>query len=386
MVLAIANASDAAASVSGAARAFPMYSRKSSASAEALRSAAVSVHVATTDGSAVDRDALEHLASSLRLTAALVDAPPCEADVDAFVAVAEHVASEVGHTTVTVIRGEELRDRGFGGLWNVGKAAEKAPALVVLEHRPEGVSEASPSVVLVGKGIVYDTGGLALKPREGMVGMKHDCGGAGGVLGAFRTVALDGGCGKRLVAILCLAENAIGHKAFRNDDVIRLYSGLTVEVNNTDAEGRLVLGDGVAYAAKHLNPSVIIDMATLTGAQGIATGDRHAALYCNDADLEALAIAAGRDSGDLCHGMPYAPEYYAKEFASSIADMKNSVANRSNAQVSCAGQFVGNHLGSFVDTGRWLHIDMAYPAFSGDRATGYGVALLSTLVHRIKVE
>jgi probable aminopeptidase NPEPL1 len=140
---------------------------------------------------------------------------------------------------VSVIRGTDLQERGFGGLWGVGKAAPHPPALVILEHCPEGVSETSPSVCMVGKGIVFDTGGLSIKPTAGMCGMKRDMGGAAGILGAFRALALSGGCGKRVAALLCLAENSVGTESTRNDDILTLYSGKTVEINNTDAEGRL---------------------------------------------------------------------------------------------------------------------------------------------------
>jgi probable aminopeptidase NPEPL1 len=160
-----------------------------------------------------------------------------------------------------------------------------------------------------------------------------------------------------------------------------MYSKKTVEVNNIDAEGRLVLADGCSYAHQHLNPRCIIDMATLTGAQGVATGKRHGAIYTNDEGLELSAVASGKASGDLVHPMPYCPEFFAREFDSDCADMTNSVADRSNAQVSCAAQFVGNHIEGFLDNGgKWLHIDMAYPVHAGERATGYGVALLYDLV------
>jgi probable aminopeptidase NPEPL1 len=177
--------------------------------------------------------------------------------------------------------------------------------------------------------------------------------------------------------VLCLAENAVGPDSVRPDDVLTLYSGKTVEVNNTDAEGRLVLGDGVAWAVRRLDPSVIVDMATLTGAQMTATGRRHAAIICNDADLERRTLEAGRLSGDLAHPLPHCPEFFRKEFKSKIADMKNSVADRANAQSSCAAQFVHNHVAPW--TGPWLHVDIAGPASSMERATGYGVALLLTL-------
>ena len=148
-------------------------------------------------------------------------------------------------------------------------------------------------------------------------------------------------------------------------------------MNNTDAEGRLVLGDGVAYAVKDLKADTVVDMATLTGAQLVATGRRHAAIVCNDDKLEADAVKAGRTSGDLTHPLPYCPEWYRSEFSSKIADMKNSVKDRLNAQTSCAGQFVANHLGDFE--GKWLHVDIAGPAFVGGRGTGFGVALLVEL-------
>ena len=185
-------------------------------------------------------------------------------------------------------------------------------------------------------------------------------------------------------ALLCISENSVGPLSTRPDDVHVLLSGKTVEVNNTDAEGRLVLSDGVFYASRDLNPEYIIDIATLTGAQLIATGKNHAALYCNDDVLEQVAIAIGKTTGDLCHPMPYCPEFYKPEFASEVADMKNSVKDRTNAQVSCAGQFIGNHLEKYLNAGgKWCHIDMAGPVEKGGRATGFGVALLYKLVKNL---
>ncbi len=150
----------------------------------------------------------------------------------------------------------------------MGKAAIHQPALAVLSHTPAGATE---TIAWVGKGIVYDTGGLSIKGKTAMPGMKRDCGGAAGILGAFYA-AVKQGFSQNLHAIFCLAENAVGPKATRPDDIHRLYSGRTVEINNTDAEGRLVLADGVAFANKDLKADIIVDMCTLTGAQGIATG------------------------------------------------------------------------------------------------------------------
>merc|ERR1711973_59932 len=157
-----------------------------------------------------------------------------------------------------------------------------------------------------------------------------------------------------------------------------MYSGKTVEINNTDAEGRLVLADGVAYAARDLKCDVILDMATLTGAQGISHGRYHACALSNSSSWEAAMVRAGSLSGDLCFPSVYCPELQFPEFTSAVADMKNSVADRNNGQPSCAGLFIMAHLG-FDWSGVWCHVDMAAPAMVGERATGYGVALLSVL-------
>lgn len=143
--------------------------------------------------------------------------------------------------------------------------------------------------------------------------MKMDLGGAAACLGAF-SAAVRLGCARPLHAILCCAENAIGPSSYRNDDVITLLSGKSVEINNTDAEGRLVLGDGVAFASQTLpNLGLLIDVATLTGAQMVATGKRHAGIVCSSESIEARAVAAGKRSGDLVHPLPYAPEFFRSE-------------------------------------------------------------------------
>ncbi|KAG3063745.1 putative aminopeptidase [Phytophthora idaei] len=329
---------------------------------------------------------VQHTADAIQLATRLVDAPPNELHSDAFIAEARAVAHRT-NSKISVIQGEELRERGFGGIYGVGKAATHKPALVCLSHVPEGAAADAKGVALVGEGIIFDTGGLSIKTGGIMVGMKRDMGGAASLLAAFEAACHAKNTTDKtpLHVVLCIAENSVGPDSTRVDDVLVMYSGKTVEVNNTDAEGRLVLGDGVAYAAKHLNPKVIVDMATLTGAQGISTGYRIGAIYSNDGDLEDMAVKAGKISGDLVHPMPYAPEFHRLEFKSTIADMKNSVKNRANAQVSCAGQFIANHLGDFEHTGKWLHVDMAFPVFTGDdeRSTGFGVAFIQSLLKEI---
>eukprot|EP00743_Colponemidia_sp_Colp-15_P000753 GILK01000832.1.p1 GENE.GILK01000832.1~~GILK01000832.1.p1 ORF type:complete len:509 (-),score=89.62 GILK01000832.1:164-1510(-) len=354
------------------ARAFPLYSMKSTAAGGQV----ISAHITFKSGESLTEQDCQHfnqVADAVRFAGSLVDTPPNELNPVTFTDIALEIAGRLNVAT-TVIRGEELRDRGFGGLWGVGKASPAPPALVVLSHTPSGASK---SVVWVGKGITYDTGGLSIKTKDGMPGMKTDMGGAATVLAAFEAAVLNG-FKQNLHCVLCLAENSVGPHSTRPDDIITLYSGLTVEVNNTDAEGRLVLGDGVAYAAKHLHPDAILDFATLTGAQGISTGRRHAAILTNTEALESLTVAAGKVSGDLTFPILYAPELLKPEFTSEVADMKNSVKDRSNAQSSCAGSFIESHLGSDYHH-KWMHVDFAYPVRSAERGTGFGVALLLEL-------
>ena len=159
------------------------------------------------------------------------------------------------------------------------------------------------------------------------------------------------------------------------------FSGKTVEINNTDAEGRLVLADGVAYAVAKFDPTIVVDICTLTGAQGVATGVHYAAVVCNDAAVEQALCDAGQATGDMCWPLPFAPEFYRSEFASPIADMRNSVKDRSNAQVSCAAEFV--HWNLDGSDAKWGHVDLASPAFRNSRGTGFGVALLFETVRRL---
>ncbi len=377
ILLALDTKAHAFASACGLAPALPSWTATSRPGERSVR-----VAFLAPDGDIADVEALGVATEATQRAASWVDMPADRLNTRALVKAARDIAREVG-ASCHVIEGEALQEQGLGGLHAVGRAAAEPPALVVLDHEPDHAtrskatrSKATRSVAWVGKGIVYDTGGLSMKTRTSMVGMKKDMGGAAAVLAAFEA-AVRLGCRQRLTAILCLAENAVGPNALRPDDVITLLSGKTVEINNTDAEGRLVLGDGVAWAARHRAPDDLIDLATLTGAQAVATGKRHAALYTNDEGFEAEAIAAGRASGNPVHPLPYLPELLKSEFASTVADMRNSVKNRANAQSSCAGQFIGNHLEGYE--GRWLHVDMAGPAADRDRGTGYGVALLLTL-------
>jgi probable aminopeptidase NPEPL1 len=370
VLFALEDAEDCLAASCAAARARSEFTKKTTEKSE--RSMVLSFVAAQGEITVATLRKAQLAAAAVQKTQALIDTPTCDLHTDVLVEEALKVAREVDAET-KVIAGEDLLTQGLGGLWNVGKAAKFKPALVILSHTPKSAQK---TVVWVGKGIVYDTGGLSLKSSEHMPGMKGDMGGAAAVLHAF-AAAVKQNFPHRLHAVLCIAENAIGPDAMRPDDIITLYSGKTVEVNNTDAEGRLVLGDGLAYAVRHLKPDVIVDMATLTGAQSVATGKRHAAIVCNDEALEAKAVQAGKISGDLVHPIIYCPEFFRSEFKSEVADMKNSVKDRTHAPSSCAGQFLADQLGDYQ--GPWLHVDIASPASSQDRATGFGIGLLLEL-------
>lgn len=359
------------------ARAFPTYTMKT----RDVPDRSVTVCFLTPDQLAPlteqDVKVLTSTATAIRLAADIVDRPRNEMTCCDLVNRAVEISRQLG-VDATVIRGEQLKEQGFGGIYGVGKAAVSPPALVVLSHKPEGATK---TIAWCGKGIMYDTGGFSIKSKDGMPGMKRDCGGAAGILGAFRA-AVECGFSENLHAVLCIAENSVGPIATVPDDVHILYSGKSVEINNTDAEGRLVLGDGVAYAKKDLKADIVLDMCTLTGAQGITTGQHHAALLTNNEQWEKCGVSAGLTSGEMLFPIVYAPELHFNEFKSSVADMKNSVACRTNAQCSCAGLFIGSHL--FDDFFKpspliWIHVDMAYPVHAGERATGWGPALLLTL-------
>ncbi|KAG8347406.1 putative aminopeptidase [Trypanosoma vivax] len=327
----------------------------------------------------VERHALDAAALTVQLCQRLVDASTNLLDTTTFTEIAAGWIAklkEQGHNvSIDIISGEDLRENGYGGIYGVGKAAEFPPHLVTLSYNPKGGIAPQEKIALVGKGIVYDTGGLSIKSGVNMCGMKRDMGGAATVFCGFLALVMVE-APQQLSTVLCLADNAVGPRSQRNDDIVRMRSGKTVEINNTDAEGRLVLGDGVYHASALLafTPDIIVDMATLTGAQGIATGKRHAALYANKKEIEDRIFEAGLKCGDLCFPLVYTPEFHAQEFNSAVADLRNSVESRANAQSSCAAYFVESHLDAKFN-GAWAHIDMAAPVCQCD-ATGYGVGLL----------
>lgn len=353
----------------GLARAFPEFDRRTS---KDKKEKSLGLLLSDHEGSLipVDRRTRDTI-DGVRWASRLVDTPTADMTTEDFVREAlRHVKGTKGVQS-TVIVGEALAKKGLGGIYAVGQAAMVAPRMLVLEYSP---TKSKRTVALVGKGVVYDTGGLSLKPTTSMSTMKGDMAGAAATVAAFRVLA-ESRVPFRVVAVAALAENAIGPNSFRNDDILTLHSGHTVEINNTDAEGRLLLGDAVSWVGREKKPDLIMNIATLTGAQLVATGYRHGAVVSNRQGLEDLAVLMGRATGDLVFPLPFCPEFFQGEFKSAVADMKNSVGNRSNAQSSCAAQFVYNQIDDLDIP--WLHFDIAGPSLRDERATGFGVALLA---------
>ncbi|HEY0120005.1 MAG TPA: leucyl aminopeptidase family protein [Cellulomonas sp.] len=277
---------------------------------------------------------------------------------------------------VDVLGPAELEAQGFGAVLAVAAGSASPPRLVVLRYTPSEPS--GKHVVVVGKGITYDTGGLQIKPRESMVTMKTDMAGAAvalaTVIGAAQSRSVH-----RVTAVLPLAENHFGGSSYRPGDVVTVYGGTTVEVMNTDAEGRLVLADGLAFADATLDPDVLVDVATLTGAARIGLGTGIGALYGTDDDLVAALAAAGDVTGERLWPMPLV-EDYAPTTDSAIADVRQT----SNEPKAGAGSvFAALFLRRFAGGRRWAHLDIAGPArASADKhevtegATGFGARLL----------
>lgn len=259
--------------------------------------------------------------------------------------------------TVEVLDEEALREQGFGGILGVGQGSDRPPRLVRLEYAP---GDADRHVALVGKGITFDTGGLSLKPAASMVGMKYDMAGAATVLGVLRAVA-SVGAPVKVTAWLCMADNMPSGRATRPGDVLRLLDGTTVEVLNTDAEGRLVLADGLVAASRE-NPDVIVDVATLTGAILVALGTRHTGVMGDDGAVAAY-LAAAAETGEPAWQLPL-PAHMVEELDSPIADLQNAKIGDPAGGSLFAGLFLRHFVGRTADETDapripWVHLDIA---------------------------
>ena len=280
---------------------------------------------------------------------------------------------------VKVWSDRDLRAEGFGGLLAVGAGSATPPRLVQLSYAPKETTSKPAHIVLVGKGITFDTGGLDIKPAEGMLAMKTDMSGSAIVLAVVAAcAALE--LPVRVTGLLALAENAVSGSAYRPSDVITTYGGRTVEIGNTDAEGRIVMADALAYADAHLQPDVLVDIATLTGAARVALGRSMAPLYATDDALTDALVAAGQATGELLWPFPLVQDYRSA-LDSAVADINHIAGTPVGGGSITAALF----LREFVGERRWAHLDIAGVGRSDvDRGlltkggTGFGARLLLT--------
>ncbi len=319
---------------------------------------------------------LDRVADAVYFTRDLVS-EPANIIYPATLADAARSLAEMG-VEVEVLGVPEMRRLGMGALLGVGQGSEREPRTVVMQWKGAANRAESP-LAFIGKGVTFDTGGISIKPAAGMEEMKWDMGGAGTVIGFMK--ALAGRKAKvNAVGIAGLVENMPSGAAQRPGDVVKSMSGQTIEVINTDAEGRLVLADALWYCQDRFKPKFMIDLATLTGAIVIALGHENAGLFANSDELAERIAASGRATGERCWRLPLA-ESYDKALASEIADMKN-VGDRAAGSITAA-QF----LQRFVNDVPWAHIDIAGMAWSKKDAptvpkgaTAFGVQLLNHLV------
>jgi leucyl aminopeptidase len=343
----------------------------SEAEVRLLVTRAASDELGTANEAAVDEAST--IATAVGLARDLTNTPSVRKSPQWLADAASQVAAEAG-LAVRIWTEEELVSSGFGGLTAVGAGSARPPRLIELRYEPPGARR---HVVLVGKGITFDSGGLSLKPNDAMKAMKTDMAGGGAVIAAMSALAKLGVADK-VTGLVAAAENMPSGSAYRPGDVLVAFGGRTVEVLNTDAEGRLVLADAIAYADGMLEPDQIVDLATLTGAARIALGGSLAALYSTSEELAATLIASGESSGDRVWRMPLVEDY--RSFLDSpVADLANVPRDSAGAGSITAALF----LREFAGARPWAHLDIAGAARAGADdgeltagGTGFGTRLL----------
>jgi leucyl aminopeptidase len=331
---------------------------------------------------AKDSTDVENLAQSISLTRDLVNAPPNKLYPESFADIIKKTLTPLG-VKVQIFDDKALIKMGMGCLIAVGQASENLPRLVVMTWAgtSKNKKKTDKPLAFVGKGITFDSGGLNVKPYEGMMDMKMDMGGAATVTGLMAMLAKRK-CKSPVVGIVALAENSISDEATRPSDIITSYSGKTVEILNTDAEGRLVLADALTYVQEKFDPKIIIDLATLTGAIMVALGFNYAGAFVNNDDLWTKLQGASKNTGEILWRMPL-DDSFRREMDSNFADIKN-IGNGRNGGSCTAAAF----LGEFIDKNRvWAHLDIAGVAMSKTTptcpvpfASGFGVKLLNAFV------
>jgi leucyl aminopeptidase len=328
-------------------------------------------------GAEAKHEQLAAIAAGVTRTRDLVSEPANVIYPESFVESAQDL-KDLG-IELTVLGEDEMRALGMGALLGVAQGSVRPPRLMAMRWNGTGNPNAKP-VVFVGKGVTFDTGGISIKPAAGMEDMKWDMGGAGAVTGAMHALAARK-AKAHVVGVVGLVENMPDGNAQRPGDVVTSMNGQTIEVINTDAEGRLVLCDAIWWAQEKFNPEVVVDLATLTGAIIVSLGHEHAGLFCNDDGLAAQLTTAGDTCGEKLWRMPIG-DAYDKLIDSAIADIKN-VGPREGGSITAA-QFIKR----FVKPGvKWAHLDIAGTVWSSKAgtlhdkgATGYGVRLLDRFI------
>jgi leucyl aminopeptidase len=331
---------------------------------QAGRRAAITVLIPAELAPAGGADGIRHraeaIAGAVSLARDLVNTAPSDLVPATLADEAERVAAASG-LQAEVLDEKALQENGYGGIVGVGQGSVNPPRLVRLEYAP---AQADKTVVFVGKGITFDSGGLSLKPPKSMETMKSDMGGAAAIIGAMQAIAALAPA-VRVIGYLSIAENMPSGSAQRPSDVLTIYGGKTVEVLNTDAEGRLVLADALVRSAED-SPDVVVDVATLTGAQVVALGTRISAVMANDDALRDAVVAAADRAGEAMWPMPL-PAELRKGLDSTVADLANVAPDRYGGML-VAGLF----LREFVPEGvRWAHLDIAGPSFNDGPPHGY---------------
>jgi len=280
-----------------------------------------------------------------------------------------------------ITKGEDLREQKYNGLHTVGRGSDRPPVLLALDFNPTGNPDAPVFACLVGKGITFDTGGYSLKPSGSMDSMKADMGGAATLSGAL-ALAVSRGLQQRIKLFLCCADNMVSGNAFKLGDIIRYRNGKTVEVMNTDAEGRLVLADGLIDASAQ-NPQLIIDCATLTGAAKTALGNEYHALFSFDTALANELLNSAEQENEPFWRLPLA-EFHRTHLPSNFADLNNIAAPSYTAGASTAAGFLSHFVTNYQQG--WLHVDCSatYRKGATDQwsagATGLGVRTIANLL------
>ncbi|MCT4536375.1 leucyl aminopeptidase [Halodesulfovibrio sp.] len=314
----------------------------------------------------------EAAALGVNYTRDLVNAPANIITPSALAEKAEELGKKYNFKR-TILGREEIIEAGMGAFMSVAAGSDADPKFIVMEHAPKGTENDDP-IVFVGKGVTFDTGGISLKPSLNMHEMKCDMGGAGAVFGLFEALG-NSDIERRVIGITPCTDNMPSSTATHPGDVVTSLNGKTIEVINTDAEGRLILVDALTYAQKEYKPSAIIDLATLTGACVVALGAHAAAVFATDDDLTKNIAETGSRVGDRYWPMPLW-DFYFEAMKSDVADMKN-VGTREGGTIHAAlflKQFIEEDV-------RWAHLDIAGPAYnSKGGATGFGVRTLLELV------